>query len=207
MGIMKILGGVVVSLAAIAVVVILCMTLILPAGSLIFGAKSAEKEFDSWARTAKQGDEITVSGRLDEKDHTQLLGQDIYSYRFKGCRDSFMSSEDIGNKGDLVIVTITHTGIIEASASIKPIVAFSPNICCGVFSAIFLIGGLVILLIGLKKDKKEKELKDKEEAEKIAQLQKRVIPPPSFIHGAQQPSAMATPLTQQPQAPPGQPPK
>jgi hypothetical protein len=124
----------------------------MPAGFWM-GAKNA-KEYDDWAKDAKMGDRITISGKIAEKDSESIAGLSIYSYRMEDCKESFLSSEDIGNKGDKVTVEIEYRELgPEASKAPNSIIVNGPNICCGLASGILLIVGLLLFLIGMRKKK------------------------------------------------------
>ena len=221
MGLLKVIGIITGSLAIVSVVIILILSFALPAGFWM-GAKSAEKEYDNWLENAKEGDEITVSGKIADKESGSLVGISFYTYRFKGCENGFTSSGDIGDVGDSVLVTIEFTIAPEATSSPRSFVVWGPNICCGILSGLLLIIGLILFLIGLIKKKKVKNdtvnppVNPTNTAESVnippvsppietqPPVQKRVIPPPAFLQqmASNQPVQVQQPIIAQQQTHP-----
>jgi len=176
MGKMKNFGIVIGSIALVALVVILILSFAMPAGYWM-GAKDA-KEFDDWAKSAKQGDSITISGKIDEKDSESLLGVSIYTYRMKDCEASFLSSEDLGDEGDKVTVEVEIRELgPEAAAQPSSILVNGPHLCCGILAGLLIILGLVLFLIGLRK-KKEPETDTSEDVKDVQQDQQTEPPKP-----------------------------
>lgn len=119
------------------------------------GAEKAKDSYDDWATTAKAGEDITVSGMIGNKEETEIMGLTLYSYKFNGCDQGFYSGEDIGGKGSMVVLTIRMTEMgPEVYSQTNSFAAWIPNICCGTLSIVFVILGLILMLVGLKKDKK-----------------------------------------------------
>ncbi|OYT46219.1 hypothetical protein B6U90_01640 [Thermoplasmatales archaeon ex4484_6] len=153
MGKMKTTGIIFTAVAAVFFVVILILSFALAPGFWM-GAKKASSEYDDWAKSAKMGDSILVYGKIKNEEQASAGGVSIYSYTFDGCKESFLSSEDLGNKGDKILVTIEVRELgPEASSQVNSLVGWGPNFCCGLLSLAVVILGLVFILVGIKKDK------------------------------------------------------
>ncbi|OYT42999.1 hypothetical protein B6U90_07365, partial [Thermoplasmatales archaeon ex4484_6] len=141
---MAIIGGILAVLAVFFLIAVLLMSLLLPFGFWM-GARSADKEYDDWARTSSPGDSIIVSGKIKEKVSQTGIGDWSYSFRFEGCEAGFVSEKDIGDEGQYVIVKIQKDqfGIPEVKSAQSMPITIGPNVCCCCLSGtVFLLGGI-----------------------------------------------------------------
>jgi len=87
-------------------------------GNSLYGV--SVDEFDSWALDPQrsEGDEITVTGKINEEVKLEFDEGDFYGYTFEDSECPFTSSEDLGNPGDTITVNLKHTGfLIQASST------------------------------------------------------------------------------------------
>jgi len=106
-----------------------------------------EDEVEGKSMEELKGESWTVSGKIDKEEKIQepISGQTVYTYKFEGSDVGFMSSEDVANEGEDVIVTIEITEMgPEAQSTSSPAAYYLPGI-------IILIIGVIILLVGIKK--------------------------------------------------------
>lgn len=105
------------------------------------------------------GDTVTVYGKITYEKQTNLLGNTAYTYELNGDGDSendgdfnFVSSTDVGNVGDNVIVKLElqEQGFLgisaeywEATATVSPVVYMLPGIVLAIIGAVLLLLGLV----------------------------------------------------------------
>ncbi len=105
------------------------------------------------------GDSVTVYGKITYEKQTNFLGNTAYTYELNGDGDSendgdfgFISSTDVGNVGDNVVVKLElqEQGFLgisaeywEATATISPVVYMAPGILIAVIGAVLLLLGLV----------------------------------------------------------------
>lgn len=98
------------------------------------------EEYDLWAKdkNRKQGDTFWVAGTIAEKG--------FFAYRLKGSNISFMCLEDIGSKGDFVIVEIgiDTTGLPIARSTTSPYIVLMPGIILAIIGAIIVFIAFVI---------------------------------------------------------------
>lgn len=149
-------AGLVISIIAfLCIILVIILSFVLPPGFWM-SPKNAEKDYDDWAGSSSRGDKENFHGKLSEEDETSLFGVSIYTYRFEGCEKTFLSSKDLGNEGDRIVVEIEHRELgPEASAQYPSFMTWGPNCCCGGFLGIALIVGIILFIVGLvKKGKK-----------------------------------------------------
>ena len=162
---MAIIGGILAVLAVFFLIAVLLMSLLLPFGFWM-GARSADKEYDDWVNSSSAGDSITVSGRIDEEESQYLFGMELHGYRFKGCDNGFMSKDDIGDKGQIIIVKIEKDsfGIPEVKSAQSMPITIGPNVCCCCLSGtVFLLGGILVILGIAKRGKRKGASRDLKE--------------------------------------------
>jgi len=114
-------------------------------------------EYDDWVGSASAGDEEDFTGEIDEKEKEELLGVSWYVYTFKDADVGFVCSNDIGDKGDTVYVTIEYDEILgmpfpEATNYYYLWICALPGcITSGVFG-ILLVIGIILVVTGKKKE-------------------------------------------------------
>ncbi|MFW3145191.1 MAG: hypothetical protein ACMUIE_00080 [Thermoplasmatota archaeon] len=152
---LKTAGLIIGIIAIVGIFLVIILSFVLPPGFWMF-PKNAEKEYDDWVESSSRGDKETFHGKIAEEDETSLLGVSIYSYKFEGCDNNFLSSQDLGNEGDRIVVEIEYRELgPEASADYSSAAVWGPSCCCGSFMGILLILGIVLFLVGLLKKKKK----------------------------------------------------
>jgi hypothetical protein len=93
-----------------------------------------------------KGKSWTMLGTIENKEETEVDGETIYSYDFEDTDLKFKSSEDIGDKGDEVVITVQNTELepLEASNPENLIVYYLPGIILIVIGIIHLILAILI---------------------------------------------------------------
>lgn len=132
-------------------VIIIVIGFLLLTSALLYQIKNVKTpaEFDEWydSSVRNTGDTILVKGTLDEKEDNPLGSG--YAYRFEGSDNDFYSGEDIGNKGDVVLVEIEFDRMNLPTA-----IGYSTEYNYLILPTILIIIGIIILLIGYIKKRK-----------------------------------------------------
>lgn len=114
---------------------------------------TAEKAADIKDKDYEEGDQVTVSGEITNKSEIPTI--DAYMFVLDE-EIGFISSEDIGNEGDNIIVNCEVTEmdfglgnqkILEAKSVANP----WPLMIVGI---ILLVVGILLMVVGIKKKKK-----------------------------------------------------
>jgi len=176
------------------------------------------EEYDEWVKSGPSpGETMRVGAFVKEKE--EILAGAGYQYYLEGSDVPFLSSEDVGNEGDFIIVDITIDilGIPEATGQMSPWIFVGGGV-----GLIFI--GMILALVGAKKAKaradtgpktnkalKKEEKKRQKEEKKRQKEQKKggAGAPPA---GQPMPGMPQQPFPQQglpmspvPMAPPGMP--
>ena len=138
------------------------------------------EEYDKWVTDSSrmEGDELTVTGTIADKDGGELFGFGFYKYRFEGSEEPFYSAEDFANEGDYVTVNIEifEGNIPQVRSTSNFQICLIPGVICVIISIILLSLGVIT---------RRKEPKP----------QTRQYPPSGYYNQPQQPQ----PQYQQPQ--------
>jgi hypothetical protein len=91
-----------------------------------------------------KGKSWTMLGTIENKEEVDVDGEKVYSYEFEDTDLKFKSSEDIGDKGDEVVITVQNTELepLEASGPENVLVYYLPGI-------ILIIIGIVHLALAI----------------------------------------------------------
>lgn len=84
-----------------------------------------------------KGKSWTMLGTIENKEELEVEGEKIYSYEFEDTDLKFKSSEDIGDKGDDVVITVQNT-------ELEPLEASNPE---NVF--VYYLPGIILISIGI----------------------------------------------------------
>jgi len=116
---------------------------------------TAEKAEDLKDKDLEDGDTVTITGEITNKTEIPILD----AYMFEMDEEvGFISSEDIGNEGDNIIVNCEVTKmdfglgeqqVLEAKSVVNP----WPFIIIGI---ILLIIGILLMIVGMVKRKKSR---------------------------------------------------
>ena len=66
-----------------------------------------------------KGQSWTMLGTIENKEELDIEGEKIYSYEFEDTDLKFKSSEDIGDKGDDVVITVQNTELEPLEAPLE----------------------------------------------------------------------------------------
>lgn len=145
-------------LAVFLLLVVAIMSFALPLGFWA-GAERASTNYDDWVDDSNPDDSITISGRIDEEQ--KIMG--FNAYKLKGCDYGFTSSDDIGDEGDFVIVEIEKDSFNspQAKSARGTPVTIGPNVCCCCFTGIIFLVGIVLVVVGIAKGKKNEDGKNR----------------------------------------------
>ncbi len=141
----KILTGGAVLLILGLVFVVLVQFVMMPSGT---DWKTASSELEN----SDVGTSMWVTGEITNEGQISMLGMDIYTYQLENVdRPTILSSIDIGNVGDNVLIEVEKTseGTYEISKQAKT----PPIFYIGILLAV--IGAILILVAYLKGRKEE----------------------------------------------------
>jgi hypothetical protein len=99
-----------------------------------------------------KGKSWTMLGTIETKEELDIDGEKIYSYEFEDTDLKFKSSEDIGDKGDDVVITVQNTELepLEASNPENVFVYYLPGMILIIIGAVHLV---IAILLKLKMDR------------------------------------------------------
>ncbi len=159
LGKMKVAGIVLLVISIIGLITGISLAFGLPYG-LWYSSALEAREYDNWLTNPDRydGEVQTFKGEIAEKNSADIGGVTIYSYRFNGCDNGFLSSEDIGDKGDSVLIQIRIVEVVPGTMSaevhlVPPVMLCAvPGIVVGSLFLILLIVGIILLSMGVKRD-------------------------------------------------------
>ena len=132
-------------------VIVIVIGFLLLTSALLYQIKNVKTpaEFDEWYDLSIRnvGDTILVKGTLDKKEDNPLGSG--YAYSFEGSDNDFYSGEDLGNKGDVVLVEIKFD-----SMNLPTAIGYSTEYNYLIIPTILIIIGIIISVIGYIKKRK-----------------------------------------------------
>ena len=179
MGKMKVVGIVFLIIAIIGVILGAVAAFSLPWFLFLSDGLPAE-EYDDWIEdpSRRDGDIQAFRGNLGKKDSGDLGGTTFYVYKFEGCDNSFLSSMDVGDEGDYVLLEIKAVDVFgsmqaEVYTNANYMYCTIPGfIMIGIFALVLVIS-IILVVIGVKQDRlagpKQQPTQDLSQATAIVQ--------------------------------------
>jgi len=156
MGAMKVVGIVLLIIAALGMLAGALLLLMLPDT-----AYEGPSGFDDWMTNSDPGSQKTFKGTLAEETYMNLSGTPTKAFRFQGCTLGFFTGSDIGNIGDEVILTLEvrdaggrHYAYLIGTES--DMLYYVPGIIVLAVSLLFGLVGLMVIIIGAVRKSKGK---------------------------------------------------
>jgi hypothetical protein len=129
-----------------AIIIIGIFLFLIGSGLLAFGfiaRGGTPEEYDDWVTDEKRkpGDEITITGKIEEKFGGEFGGLGFYRYRFEGSDQPFFSSDGDPKEGDTITVTIEidDSGMPVAKSSFSTEICLIPGVIMFIISIILFI--------------------------------------------------------------------
>lgn len=154
MGAMKVVGIVLLIIAALGVLAGVLLLLLLPGT-----AYESPSGYDDWMTNSDPGSQKTFKGTLTEDAFMNFSGVRTNVYRFQGCIHEFMAGSDIGNIGDEVILALEvrdagglhYAYVVE---EVSDLLYYVPGILVLVTGLLFGLIGLIVLIIAVVRKSK-----------------------------------------------------
>lgn len=137
----------------ISSIILIIIGIILAAALLPLTTQTPEEVEDATANKTPEelkGKSWTMLGTIKTEEELVVDGQKVYGYEFEDSDLKFKSSEDIGDEGETVVITIENTQLepLEATLPENVMVYYLPGIILIVIGIVHVV---IALLIKLKK--------------------------------------------------------